>query len=158
MTLAVLGAFALATLVSQAWLRGRKVQSALAGVAAIHVGVLALAVAVLGVPHGAGFAAGAAFWAGAALAWFIVRSHLESSILFALVETIASGCADRREVLARFDAHGGLRVRLDELRAAGLIDDRAVATRKSRLVLVVFDRIGAPAASEGPAARRPSAP
>ena len=158
MTLASAGAFLLATLLSQAWLRGRKVQSALGGVVAIHLGVAALAAAILGVPHGAGFAALAAFWSGGALAWFVVRSHLESSILLTLVETIASGCTDRSEVLARFDAIGGLRMRIEELRAAGLIDDRGVATGKARLVLAVFGRLGAPAATEGPAGRPPSAP
>jgi hypothetical protein len=157
MTLAVPIAFALATLASQRWLGGRKVQSAAAGVVIIHAATAAGLLLLVGMPSALELAASAIFWSGAALSWFVVRSHLESSILLDVLDAVVAGASDRRAVLDAFERTGGFAVRARELRAAGLVDDRQVPTARGVAVLALFDRIGAGSLTAGPGARRPSA-
>jgi hypothetical protein len=148
MSLVVIAAFAAATLISQGWLRGGKVQAGAAPVAAIHLGCAAPVLVALALRPDADLLGAILFWIGAGLAWFVVRSHLESSILFVLLDEVAGGCSDRDELLRRFHAREGLRARLDELARAGLIEERAggtAVTGKARLVLAGFARLGGPA-------------
>ena len=141
MTLAaVVLAFAAATAVSQALLRGDKVQSGLGRVATVH---LLFAVPLLGaLVHWGGTSPVALllFWTGSGLAWFVVRVHLESSILLAMLDEVARGISDRNELLSRFQTRHGLEARMQELEEAGLVGDADAprVTRKGRLVSAFF--------------------
>jgi hypothetical protein len=153
MTIAVIAAFAAATWISQRWLRGGKVQAGAAAVAAIHAGCALPVLVALVLRPGADLAGAIFFWIGGGLAWFVVRSHLESSILVSLVDEIAGGCSERGELLRRFHAREGLHVRLDGLARAGLTearDGRPVVTPRGRAVLVGFAWLGAGAREDGP--------
>jgi hypothetical protein len=137
-TLAIVVGFGVATLLSQWLLQGRKVQTRAAQVAAIHLGIAAPVLVATRLGLHAGLAAPILFWIGAGLTWFVVRSHLESSILLALLEDLDAG-------LRRFHERHGLHARIGELAAAGLIrevDGRRLVTSKGRLVLACFGWLG----------------
>lgn len=141
MTLAALFlAFAAATAAGQALLRGDKVQARLGRVAAIHLLIaLPLMVALARWGETSPWAL-LLFWSGAGLTWFVVRSHLESSILLAMLDEVARGTSDRDELRRRLPARHGAGARIRELETAGLIDNGAELriTRKGRLVSTFF--------------------
>ncbi|MFN0244245.1 MAG: hypothetical protein ACKVWV_15255 [Planctomycetota bacterium] len=123
-------------------LRGSKLQSRLLPVVAIHAGFALFALLWLG--RDAAFAWGPAvvLWAGAFLVWFGVRSHVESSILLAMLRVLHEhGSMSEAELLARYREHHGASARLDELRRGGYIESTAgtiVVTHKGRTVARAF--------------------
>jgi hypothetical protein len=140
MTLLVLAGFTTATLLSQLLLGGRKVQER-AGWVAVVQGAIAAVVLALGSRWLAVSPfEPAVFWLGAALSWFVVRSHLESSILLAMLVDVSAGCGKREELLQRHAGEGFAR-RVEGLRRAGLIDQQGqdpAVTGRGRVVLALF--------------------
>lgn len=152
MTLAAaLLAFAAATATSQALLRGEKVQLGLRRVAAVHLLFAATAVGALANWGGANPAVLLLFWTGAGLSWFVVRSHLESSILLAMLDHVARGIADREELPGRLGERHGFEARMRELELAGLVSagDAPRITRKGRFVSSCFAALEGPRFSRG---------
>jgi hypothetical protein len=142
----VVGAFALATALGQALLRGGKVQSHSGLLAAVHLAVALPVLGVLALRQHAGLVGPILFWTGAGLTWFVVRSHLEGSILLAMLDDVEQGCGDRSALVRRYRARGGFTARLGALHEAGVIRDEAGearVTRKGRMVLAFFRLLGA---------------
>jgi hypothetical protein len=122
-----------------------KVQTRAGRVAAVHVAIAAPLLVVANAWVGIDPLALMLFLAGTALSWFVVRSHLESSVLFAMLEEIEAGCGAPDELLRRFQPRA-FEQRLDDLHAAGLVDTRAderCVTAKGSLVLRLFAWLGA---------------
>jgi hypothetical protein len=138
------GAFALATFWSQRLLGHAKVQTRAEAVAVLQLAVALPAVAAGDAWLASGWLGPALFWLGAGLAWFVVRSHIESSILLAMLEDVAAGRSDRDE-LAKRHAALGFAERMRGLHDAGLIQDGAdpqSLTRKGSVVLSGFRLFG----------------
>ena len=144
--LLVLAAFALAAWTSQLAMGGRKVQNCLAPVAAIHLALLFAVLTAFPVGNSGELGGALLFWNGAGLNWFVVRSHLESSILLAMLLEISDRAISREGLIEIAHTVHPFDRRLQELRAAGLLRDGDGAprlTRRGRVVLVVFDWLGA---------------
>lgn len=145
----VAGAFGAATLLSQALLGRSKVQIRVGTLAAVHLAIAVPVLALLRAWLQAGLAAPMLFWAGAGLSWFVVRSHLENSILLAMLDDLEEGGVDPAELLRLYRDRHGFAARLEELKAAGLVGEAAgqrFVTRKGRLVLAFFGWLGGEAA------------
>ena len=153
--LPVLAAFALASWMSQLAIGRREVQGCLAPGAAIHLALLFAALAAF--PLGDRELGGALlFWNGAGLNWFVARSHLESSILLALLLEISDRRISREGLIEVARTVHPIDRRLQGLRDAGLVRDENGAprlTRRGRAVLVVFDWLGAGRGEEAPSRR-----
>jgi len=141
--------FVLAAALGQRRLRGAKVYTRAGSVAAIHAAIAAPLLIALKVWQGVDPLGPMLLWSGAGLCWFVVRSHLESSILVSMLEEVAGGCAERGELLRRFHAREGLAARLKELAAAGLVRGDSV-TLEGRMVLFGFGLLGTVARGSSP--------
>jgi hypothetical protein len=144
--LLALAGFALASGMSQLAIGRRKVQSRLVLVAAIHLAVLFAILAAVPREDSAQIGGVLIFWSGAGLSWFVVRSHLESSILLAMLLEIGDRSVTREGLIEVARKTHSFDRRLQELRGAGLLRDAAGAphvTRRGRAVLVVFDWLAA---------------
>jgi hypothetical protein len=141
----VTGAFTLATALTQRMLQGRKVQSRIGMISFVHLGIALPLLLGLRLWLDADLVGPVLFWAGAGLAWFVVRSHLENSILLAMLEYVAQGFGDRDDLLHYYNARHGFLVRLKELNATGLISDdgrEPPVTWRGRLALTFFGWLG----------------
>jgi hypothetical protein len=136
----ILGVGFCATAISSGLLLGsRKVQSALGRVAIVQASGLAVVVAILSPSHRMGAAPILIFWSGALLAWFGVRSHLESSILLRMLHMLRRAPMTKGDLTSQYESYYGQEERLEELRLAGLLTadpERAsmTPTRKGLLV------------------------
>ena len=77
-------------------------------------------------------------WAGAFLAWFGVRSHIESSILLRMLHLLRPRPMTEGELVCAYTARYGEAARIAELRRGGLIADGPhglQVTRKGNIVL-----------------------
>lgn len=147
MSLALLSAaFGVAALLCRPLLRTSRLQARIGAVAAVHAAVAAPVLAALTAWSDASLPACLLFWLGAGLAWFVVCSHLESSVLLAMLEDLAAGPLKRSELLGRYEASYGFAARVEELAKAGLIRgaDEPSITRKGRGVLAGFGWLGGP--------------
>lgn len=80
------------------------------------------------------------FWAGVFAAWFVVRSHLESSIFLRMLRLLRGRDLPADELLREYELIYGWEARVKELLQAGLIEGEADdfrVTRKGRIVLGV---------------------
>src|SRR5206468_7695049 len=119
--LLVLAAFALASWASQLAIGRRKVQSCLAPVAAIHLVLLFAVLSAFPAGESAQLGAALLFWSGAGVNWFVVRSHLESSILLAMLLEISGRAISREDLIEVAQKAQPFDRRLHELRDAGLL-------------------------------------
>jgi hypothetical protein len=152
----LLAAFGVATLLCRPLLRTSRLQARVGAVAAVHAAVAVPVLAALSAWTDASLPGCLLLWLGAGLTWFVVCSHLESSVLLAMLEDLAAGPLEGGELLRRYDARYGFAARIGELAKAGLIEapDAPSVTRKGRLVLASFGWLGGPTG----AALRPAAP
>ena len=142
--LLVWAAFGLATLVGQIWIGRTKVQTRVRALVVIHACALLLVLAAVSVWNRGELAATLVFWAGAGLCWFVGRSHLESSILLAMLAELEAGPVAREELLGR-GRTDPLDARIQGLRDAGLVSDAngpPVVTPRGRVVLSIFGWLG----------------
>ncbi|GIW39432.1 MAG: hypothetical protein KatS3mg076_0009 [Candidatus Binatia bacterium] len=151
--LPVLVGLALASVGSEFALRGRKVQTALGSALLVWAatgGVLLFWFFT----RPSGWGSFSVFWSGAFLAWFGVRSHVESSILLRMVYLLGRGPKNAEELLEEYERFYGSQQRVEELVRSGLLERRGNAlavTRKGRTVLLVARALrgrSAPASNE----------
>jgi hypothetical protein len=80
------------------------------------------------------------FWGGAFLSWFGVRSHIESSILLRMLYLLRQKPLAEAEVLAKYGAHYGEAMRVEELLRGGLtvkVGDVTTVSNKGKTILRV---------------------
>lgn len=121
-----------------------KLQTALARVLVIWlIGYAAASIWL--VSHGeGGFAALTIFWSGAFLAWFGVRSHVESSILLRMLFLLRKGPLGDATLVDAYVSHYGEGARVDELARGGLVAgpaDAARVTLKGKVILLVASKL-----------------
>jgi hypothetical protein len=124
--------------------RHMKLQTAFTRVLGIWGAAFAFALAVLVVTTGSGVAALTIFWCGAFVAWFGVRSHIESSILLKMLVLLRAAPLTDAELVAEYTTHGGRLARVEELRRGGFIArDGAVLhlTRKGAMMLAAVTKL-----------------
>jgi len=130
--------FLLAMVVGEAVIRGKKSQTGVTRLLVVHAVLWAAAATVLCLFYEVSFFAVSLFWGGAFLSWFVVRSHIESSILLGMVAIAKKEPLPESEILARYESAYGLPQRKEELVKAGLAEmvggDIGV-TRKGRIIL-----------------------
>jgi hypothetical protein len=146
-TLALLvAAFGVSAVLCRPVLRGNRLQARVGAVAALHFVVAAPVLAALVVWTDTSLIGCVLFWVGAGLAWFVVCSHLESSVVLAMLEDLESGPVDRNQLLRLYDARYGFDARVRELERARLIRDLGSpsVTLKGRCVLAFFGWLGGP--------------
>jgi hypothetical protein len=123
--LLVLGAvFAVAIVACDLLRAGSKLQAALGRIAIVHASGLAVSLIFLVATDLMRVVPILIFWCGASLAWFGVRSHIESSILLRVAYMLRGGPMTRGEVIARYDVHYGQTQRLANLVGGGLLRSR----------------------------------
>jgi hypothetical protein len=92
----------------------------------------------------AGLVALTVFWAGVFLAWFGIRSHIESSILLRMLFMLRRSRLSDADIVAEYTRRHGESARLAELRRGGLIvgdAGRARVTPKGRAILSLASRL-----------------
>jgi hypothetical protein len=146
--LALVGAFAATALLSEVFLRSRKLQAALVRVLGVHAIGLIIALVVLLPRHRISGVPILVFWSGAFLAWFGVRSHIESSILLRMVHILRRGPMRADGLIASYVSYYGPGERVEELVRAGLMTRShdgpgLVLTGKGRLIARVALRLSA---------------
>jgi hypothetical protein len=124
-------AFALALTAEAFLLRGRRAQTCLGALLAIHVACATVWCLVAGRTLEVSALPIVLFWAGALLLWLGVRLHIESSILLRLVGLLREGPLPGAELLARCESQYGVAARLEELERGGFVrrDGERVALR-----------------------------
>ena len=131
-------AFLLAVIASEVVLGGTKLQTGLARILAVHSLLAAVLLAYLFLNSPGALVAAVIFWAGAFLAWFVVRSHAESSILLRMIFLLRSKPRTRDQLIAEYSAAYGGSLRLEELLRGGLARQGATGievTAKGRNIL-----------------------
>ncbi|HZR22048.1 MAG TPA: hypothetical protein VFA59_00580 [Vicinamibacterales bacterium] len=86
----------------------------------------------------------AMLWCGAFLAWFGIRSHIESSILLRMLSLLRHGALGDDELLDRYATRYGEDVRTAELRAGGFVtvdSDGMHVTPKARTILLLVSKL-----------------
>jgi hypothetical protein len=114
-------AFALAIGAEALLLRGRRAQSGLGALLALHVAVAAGWCLAAGRLLGAPALPIALLWAGAWLLWLGVRLHIESSILLRMVRLLRDAPLPAAELLTRCESQYGVAARLRELERGGFV-------------------------------------
>jgi hypothetical protein len=78
-------------------------------------------------------------WIGGFLFWLGARSHIESSILLRMLYLLLTRARSQDELLDYYEEHYDLRMRVRELRAAGLVSSETPPslTAKGKLVIAV---------------------
>src|SRR5262249_39408014 len=124
---------------------GRKLQTGLTR-ALLVWGVCGLAaIGAIAQRSPAGTLVLAAFWSGAFLTWFGVRSHVESSILLRMLMLLRRRPMADAQVVDAYGAIYGRAQRLAELRHGGFVDgDPPRVTGKGRTVLRVVSLLRDP--------------
>lgn len=128
-----------AVLSERVWLKRVKSQTCLSRMLAIFGLAGAVNLALISMLGGSVLVV-AVFWASAFGAWFVVRSHLESSIFLQMLNLLRGGRLTAEELLAKYESVYGAEERVLELRQAGLIEgpeDSPRVTRKGWIVLRV---------------------
>jgi hypothetical protein len=151
--LVALGAVVLAVVGSEIALGGRKVQTGLGRALAVFAAVGFGAGVFTGAGREGGMLVFLVFWAGVLASWFVVRSHLESSILLRMVHLLRRRAMSAEELLAAYEADYGPRQRVEELIRSGLAVETASglqSTAKGRTILAAADWLRG---SETPAPR-----
>lgn len=115
--------------ISEAALGGRKLQTGLAAVVRVWAIAGAMLLAHLAFARGSGVVVGALFWSGAFLAWFGVRSHIESSILLRMIYLLRGRDLAGEELVADYERQYGPEQRVEELRRAGLAEETDAGLR-----------------------------
>lgn len=124
--------------------RRMKLQTAFERVLAIWAATFAVTLAVLILTTGSGATALTIFWCGTFMAWFGVRSHLESSILLRMLVLLRARPMTDAELIAEYTRRAGRTARLEELRRGGFIArDGAVLrlTRKGEVTLAAVCKL-----------------
>lgn len=147
MSALVVVAFVLATWVCQRLLGRAKVQTGIGTLAMVHAGFVLALFTIAESWAGWRPVPALLFWAGAASAWFVVRGHLESSILLGMLDDLGAERRDREEFV-KHHASMCYEVRIADLREAGFVarDGRPALTRRGRLALACVRLLGAPRA------------
>lgn len=144
--LILVGGFFSAIVVGEIVLGGRKLQTGVLRLVVVHGVFWAAAVMYLYICRQVSVVAVSAFWAGGFLSWFVVRSHIESSILLGMVMIMREGPLSNAEILSRYESVQGLKHRTDELVNAGLVEkldgDKLTITRKGQVVMAVYRFLG----------------
>jgi len=131
--LILLGGFAASAAAIELLVAG-KLQTAVGRVMAMHL--IGLGAALYFV-RTVDIAAALVCWSGLFMAWFGVRSHIESSILLRMLYFLRDGPSTRDAILNRYDREYGRAIRTEDLVNAGLISRRSqelTLTSKGRAV------------------------
>ncbi len=136
----ILAGFATAVFLSEVALKGRKLQTGLAGVLLVHMVVAGLLLVYF-------FATGRPvwdtlliFWTGAFLTSFGVRSHMESSILLRILSFLRRRIVSESDLLQEYESHYGAAQRLEDLFLGGFLErgpGGAIITTKGKFILRV---------------------
>ena len=114
---------------SEVTLGGRKVQSALGSLVKVW-GILGVMImAHFFMARGGGALVFGVFWAGTFLAWFGVRSHIESSILLRMIYLLRAQERSGDQLVAAYDALYGPEERREELFRSGLAEADGASAR-----------------------------
>jgi hypothetical protein len=100
----------------------RKLHTAVGRVIAIHLIGLSAALYFM---RTVDVAAALVCWSGLFVAWFGIRSHIESSILLRILYFLRGGPLTRDEILGCYDREYGRAIRIDDLVKAGLLSRRS---------------------------------
>ena len=136
------GAVVLSVFCMEKAVSGEKVQSRTGTALCCHAVIGTAVTAYLGaVRHGAlvGFLVA---WSGVFLSWFVIRSHIESSILLRMLLLVRKEPLAAEDIVGRYLARYGTRERLRELIGAGLLvfsHEEYRLTQKGRAVLKMVD-------------------
>lgn len=114
-------AFLITSAVSELLIRRRSVQGSLARLGAAHVAGLSATVWLLVRDGSLGLFPLVLFWGGAFTAWFGVRVHLESSILFRMLHMLEDHAQSRASLVSAYEARYGGPQRLQQLVRAGFV-------------------------------------
>ena len=145
--LLILGGGFLLTLAGCEWLRpAGKLQSGLQRIGAIHVAGCATTAAILVADGQMRLVPVLVFWSGAALAWFGLRSHLESSILLRMIYMLLDRSLAVDDLVSQYHAHGGRAERQAELQRAGWLhvdssNGDVALTPKGRRIVALVSRL-----------------
>jgi hypothetical protein len=129
---------------SELAVRGAKLQTALPRALAVWCAAYAAAAVWILTNAAAGLVALTLFWAGVFLAWFGIRSHIESSILLRMLFMLRRDRMSDAEIVAEYTRRHGESARLAELRRGGLIvgeTNRMRVTPKGRAILSLASRL-----------------
>src|SRR5262245_10841224 len=102
-----IGGFVAAMILSELALRGTKLQTGLARVLLVHFLVAGSFLLYLMLQHRPEWIAVVAFWAGAFLTWFGVRSHMESSILLRMLFLLRKSSVSQSRLIEDYQTHYG---------------------------------------------------
>jgi hypothetical protein len=129
---------------SELALRRRKMQTGLWRVLVIWISGYAAAAAWL-VRHGhSGVVVFTIFWSGTFLAWFGMRSHIESSIVLRMLFLLRQRPMTDAELIAAYASHYGEAARVEELHRGGLVvrgRDGIHVTPKGKTVLLFASKL-----------------
>ncbi len=114
--------FLVAAISAEMVMRGTKLQSGLIQILIVHIIVGAITLLFLSYYHNVRPFIPMMFWCGAWLSWFIVRSHLESSILLRMLSILRRGSYTDEELLAIYEEYYGFKERIKELLEGRLIE------------------------------------
>jgi hypothetical protein len=151
--LIVAAALVLAMLGSELALRGTKLQTGLSRVLLVWGSVFVLTIYPLFRYGDTGAIILLMFWGGAFLSWFGVRSHIESSILLRMVYLLRQQPMSDADLVAKYGAHYGQAMRLEELYRGGLAvkdGDRSSVTAKGKNILRVVAQLRSGSAKAEP--------
>lgn len=135
-----------AVVVVEFFIRGRKLQNALTRTLPVFC-VAGFVGLVLSLVQGCYFVFGILlFWGGSFLAWFGVRSHLESSILLWMLVYLRKAERTEAEISTVYLQRYGPAERLEELHTGGLIErmpgGEIALTRKGQQILRIATLLG----------------
>jgi hypothetical protein len=136
----IVAGFVMAVCLTEVALKGRKLQTGLATVILVHIGVAGLLLVYFFVVGRPVWDALLIFWAGAFLTSFGVRSHVESSILLRMLYLLRKGTLSGSHLLQEYESQYGKAQRLENLFRGGLLKrspEGAIVTWKGKLILRV---------------------
>lgn len=131
--------FLLCVLICEIPLRFAKIQSALFKILFIHFAIATLTYIFL-LSKSVNLSSFFILWTGAFLAWFGIRSHIESSILLRLLSILRDSSMTSAELVEAYEKRHGFEVRWQELIRARLIEQNPNGfqlTPKGRVILAI---------------------
>jgi hypothetical protein len=143
-TVVLIAGFFLAISMSEALLRGTKLQTGMNKVLLSHGVWLGLVWLYMMQTDGFGLITILIFWAGAFLTWFGIRSHVESSILLRMLYLLRQGPMPASDLLQEYESHYSEGARLEELFRGGLLEktaDKTVVTAKGRFIASIASHL-----------------